>query len=1032
MKYIISKAVRGRRIVLFIALITAAFGLYNYSVIPKQENPHINVNAAMVTTIYPGASPEDMEQLVTKRIEEAASQVSEYDYADSLSGKNVSKVLVCYNDDVSSEEIDQANRELREKIEDIKDELPEDCYEPEVNTNAAEVAGVLISLSGENYTYEQLSSYARELEEAIGEVEGIYKTKLVGEVKKQVTVQVDIDRLNQYGLSLKEVNQMLYAQNLEIPNGALENEAGKTFVKTEALYQSLEDMKNIVVGVSQDTGALVRLKDIASVTMDLEDDVVKCKEKGRNAVLVAGYFKDDRNIVPIGRQVRAALEKAKNNLPPDLELTEVNFEPEDVEKSTGNFVSTLVMGILLVVAVIFIGMGLRNALVVSLGIPLTIAITFILMNTTGVRVEKLSLAGLIIALGMIVDNAIVINDAIEVRHAAGESKEEAAVNATSAVAAPVFTSTLTTIMAFVPLLFIPGDTGQFISSLPKTVIYALTASFISAVFVVPALLPIVINTRESAGDNEDRRILFRVKGGFTSLLKRAMKRKALTLGMAAALLLLTVAVVIPQLKVAFFPRADKDILYIDTVAEKTGDLRYTEDIADRISRLVMEEPEVESITTGIGTSMPRIYLTMDILPDQDNCSRALVKFNLGQGGRFKTKNELVAYLQEKLDSQIAGAVSTVKMLELTEPSSGVIGMRLYGEDLNRLKDVSVQLEKVLRDTSGTINVNSNASESTYEYVVEVDEDKASLMGISNLDIQREIQTALFGSKDAVYRKGGTEYDIEVKSNIRHVHELENLAIKSSLTGSKALLKQIAFITLKPQIDSIKRYKEERSILVSCDVRPGYSPVEIVNSIEKNKLNDVDLEGVKVVFEGEREQIKENFSNLGILGIFILLFLYIILLVEFQSFIDPLIILVTVPLSLIGSMFGLLLSGKPLSFTALLGVVSLMGIVVNNAILLVDFIKNAENQGCSIEEACLNAVGMRFRPIILTTVTTLMGLAPLAISNSELFSPMAITLMSGLLASTLLTLVVIPVLYASVNNIKQRLGIEAKAGETARF
>ncbi len=1015
MKRIIKTVVAERKIVLFIALIIAAFGLYNYFVIPKQETPEIKVNAAMITTVYPGATPQDMEQLVTKKIEDAASEVTDCDYAYSTSGKSVSVVIVVYNNDA---DFDQANRELRDKIEGIKADLPKDCHEPEINTDMTEVAGVMISLSGENYSYEQLSYYAQRVREAIAEVCGIYKTELIGEVEKQVAVHVEADRLNQYGLSLTELSRLIYSQNLEIPNGAIENSTGKIFVQTEALYHSLDDIRNVIIEVSKETGAMVRLKDVASVEMELDEESVRCKEGEQKAVVVAGYFKDDENIIPIGKKVQKALDDVAKSFPPDLKLTEVNFQPDDVKKSTGDFTTNLIIGIILVVIVIFIGMGLRNALVVSCGLPLTIAITFILMNITGVRLEIVSLAGLIIALGMIVDNAVVINDAIEVRYAAGESKEAAAVNAASAVAAPVFSSTLTTVAAFVPLLFIPGDVGQFIASLPKTVIYALIASFISAVFVVPALLSLVIKRKEEGGEEKDG--ILKIKGFFMSLLKPALQRKAVTLGVAAALLVLTVIVVIPQLKVTFFPKADRNLLYIDADVEKVGNLKYTAEVVDRISRSVLEEPEILSITSGIGTSMPKVFLTMIPFPDQENVSRSVVRFDLKKSDRFKTKNELAVYLQEKLDARISGAVINLKLLELADPGNAAVGIRLYGEDLNRLREVSLQMEKVLQDCAGTININSDASESSYEYAVEVDQEKAALLGIANTDIQTEIQTALFGSKEAVYREEGREYEIKVKSDIASVHELGNLAIKSSLTGKKVLLKQIAVIKPKPQIDSIKRYEKERSILVSCDVKTGYSPVDIENTVEKEYLPGIDLAGVELVFEGEREQIDNSFSNLGVLGIFILLFLYIILLVEFRSFLEPIIILTTVPLSLIGSMLGLLIFKKPLSFTALLGVVSLMGIVVNNAILLLDYIKSAEKQGYAGEEACLNAVSMRFRPIMLTTVTTLMGLVPLAFSGSELFSPLAVALMSGLLVSTFLTMIVIPVIYVSLGKVVQKI------------
>ncbi|AOT70933.1 efflux RND transporter permease subunit [Geosporobacter ferrireducens] len=1015
MKNLIRIAVEQRKIVLFMALLAAILGIYSYMMIPKQENPHIKVTASMVTTLYPGASPQDMEELVTKKIEDAVSEISEFKQVSSESAKNVSVVIVEYHNDA---DIDKANQALREKINRVKGQLPKGCLEPEIDTDLAEAAGMLISLSGEGYTYEQLSYYAEAIEDAIAGIDGIYKTKLVGNVDKQITVKVDTDRLNQLDLSFGEINQILYAQNVEIPNGALENEAGKLYVRAKGFYQSIEDIKNTIVGVSPENGGILRLKDIATIEMELKEDVEKTKQGEQSAVILTGYFKEDKNIIPIGKKVRETLESLKKNLPQDLILTEVIFQPEDVQKSMKGFTTNLILGMVLVIVVIFIGMGFRNALVVAMGIPFAVAVTFIAMKATQVTFQSVSLAGLIIALGMIVDNTIVISDGIAVRYSNGESKREAAINATGAAAMPVFTSTLTTLAAFVPLLFIPGDVGSFLSSLPKVVIYALTASFISAVFVTPALLTMVIKRKESTDKGTGK-----IKERFMALLQLGIKRKGRTLAVALLLFLLTVGVVMPQLKVAFFPKADKDVLYIDTFVEKVGDLKHTEKIAGQINQLMLEEPEILDVTTGIGTSMPKFYTTMMPFPNKENYTRAILKFDIKKSRRFKTKTELALYLQEKLDAQMIGAAATVKMLEMTDTETPVV-IRVLGEDMNRLKAVSWELEKRLKDTPGTINVKSNASENTFEYLIDADTDKAVMMGILNSDIQQEVSTALFGSRNAVFRKAAKEYDIQLISNMKRVNELENLAIKSSITGEKVLLKQVAQIKLEPQIDSIRRFKKQRSVLVTSDVKPGFSPVDVENHIENVALKDIDLDGVKIVFDGEREKIGENFSNMGALGILIFFLIYSILLIEFQSFIEPFIILLTVPLSLIGSMLGLWIFRKPLSLTALLGVISLMGIVVNNAILLIDYIKDARKQGDGSEEACINAVNLRFRPIMLSSITTLMGLVPLAVSASELFSPMAIALMGGLMVSTLLTMIIIPVIYLSFESFKNRFAVKA--------
>ncbi|MCG8499891.1 MAG: efflux RND transporter permease subunit [Firmicutes bacterium] len=1012
MKRLIEIAVKDKKIVLFIAVVIAVLGLYSYHIVPKQENPHIKVTGAVVTTIYPGASPQDVEQLVTKKIEDAASQLSQYQSIWSDSEKNVSIVVVLYKNEA---DIDKANQSLREKIDEIKDELPSACQEPKIDTDLAEVAGMMISLSGDHYTYEQLSSYGEALEDVVGEIDGIYKTELIGNVAKQVIVEVAVDRLNQLDISLDEVANLLYLQNLEVPNGAIENEREKIFVKAPALYQSLDDIENIIITVSAETGAVVKLGDVAKVYMGLQDDVKKCKQGQRNAVIVAGYFDEDKNILATGKKVREALEDIKKDLPEDLTLTESAYQPDDVERSIDDFLFNLMLGMLLVIIVIFMGMGFRNAVVVSLCIPFSIMITFILMNVTDVRVQSISLTGLIIALGIIVDNAIVISDGINVRYANGESKETAAINATASASVPIFTSTLTTVAAFAPLLFIGGDAGRFLASLPKVVIYALTASFLVAVFVIPPMLSMVIGEKNQKEKKEGV-----IKEGLLRLLKLGLKRKGITVMVALLLFAATIGLIMPRLKVAFFPKADKDLMYVDTFVEKVGDIRHTEKVANRIYELLSQEPEVTGVTTGIGTAMPRFYITIPFYPDREHYTRALLNFDLTKSDRFNTANELAIYLQEKLDSEAVGASATLKMLELTDPEASPVEIRLFGEDMTRLKDVAEQLENILKDMPATVNVKNGAGENTYTYIVDVDSDKASSMGILNSDVQQQLHIALFGNKDTVYRKAGKEYDIEVRSDIDSIGALKNLKIKSSITGQKVLLKQIADIKLEPQVDNIKRYNKKRSIFVTCDVKPGYSAVDVANDIEHQKLKDINTDGVKVVFAGEREQIANNFMSLGVMGIFILLLMYIILLIQFNSFIEPIIILITVPLSLIGSMLGLFLFRKPLSFTALLGVVSLMGIVVNNGILLIEYIKEAKKQGYCAYDACVNSVSLRFRPIMLSTITTLMGLMPLAVSDSDLFSPMAITLMSGLLVSTLLTMLVIPVIYMAVDRFGHKV------------
>ena len=826
MERLIEMAVKQRRIILFLAAVTALFGFFSYQQLPKQENPLIKVNAAMITTYYPGATAEEVESLVTKEIESVLSEMDALKqlFSDSMAG--ISVVFAIYQEDA---DIDSANGQVREKMEQLNNRLPVGSTHPVIDTNLGESAGLMVTLSGDRYSYEQLTAFGETMEAALRKVKGIYKTALLGNVEKQVTVEVAQQELNQVGLSLGELSELLWVQQQEVPAGTFSYGPGRMTVAMGTAYETVEDVAGQVVAVSPETGGLLRLKDLARVEMERQADTATILQGETPAVLLAAYFQEDQNMIPVGEAVRHQLAAMGEQLPPDLVITEVLFQPGDVARSLRQFIGSLLRGM-----------------------------------------------------------------------------------------------------------------GQ-------------------------------------------------------------------VLLMAGCLFLLVIIGVIPRLPLAFFPKADKEVLYVETYVEQSGDIDKTAAIARQINTLLEEVPEVVQVTTGVGTPLPKFYTTMMPVAPQPELTRAIVAFDLQQGDRFATKDQLAMHLQDQLDTRVAGAKATVRLLEIADPAAPVT-IRLHGEDLDRLKQVAMEVEQALKQLPGTMNVSSNASDKVYQYQVAVKGGEAALAGLLHADIHREVSLALFGSRQAVLRQGGKAYDIQVKSDVATLAQLEQMAIKSGLTGEKVALTQVADVRLLPQTERISRFNQERSVVVTSDIRPGFSAVTVSNALEKQLHNGWDTRGVTISFEGDRETIGENFSHMGMLGLLVLCLIYTILLVEFKSFRDPLIILFTVPLSMTGALLGLWLFRQPLSLTALLGIISLMGIVVNNAILLMDHIKGGRCQGKTAEAACFMAVQGRFRPIVLSAMTTIMGLMPLALSTSELFKPMAIALISGLVLATLLTMVIIPLLY----------------------
>lgn len=1009
MKKIIASAIDNKKITLFLTVIIAFVGIYSYYLLPRQESPDVSVPVAMVITPYPGASPKDVKDLVTKKIEDELVELDGYDYCKGITKESLSIVIVYFKNNVNK---DKAMQDVRNAVTDVQSDLPQGAMASQVNTDLIETAGIIISLSGENYSYDQLESFGDMFKDRLSDISGISKAKIVGKINKEVKVEVNIAKLNNLGLSMEDISRVLAAQNIQIPSGNMEFKDNKITVNIPGNYSSIEEIKNTIISVSKDNGVVTRINDVSDVYMGTEDGVQKFKENGKNAVLLTGYFEGNKNVVIIGKDVRKAIDEVKSKLPEDLTVNEVIYQPDAVSSSTNEFMLHLLIGIVLVVVVVFQGMGVRNALVVSTAIPLSILMTFVAMYLAKVQIHQMSLTALIIALGILVDNAIVVCDTIQVRIDEGDNRLEAAYNGTTRCTIPIFSATVAIIVAFSPLLGVPDAPGQFLSAIPWVLIVSIIASYIVAMFVVPAMMAYVAKKEEKKHEQKESKIrLF-----FQSALKIGLKRKKTIVISMVLALTFTVKVLMPQLPSQFFPYVDKDFFYIEIDSEKTADLDATERLTDSVEKLLTKEPEVKNCTVSIGNGMPKFYITMFPPKPSDDYGQMVVKFDLKKSKRFKDNVEFASYIQSLLDQHISAGKCKVKLLEYAAPTDAKVIVRVLGDDLGRLVQVSNAMQREIAQIPGTSNVRDNWNDSVLQFEVKLDEDKASNLGITKYDVQKEINMALYGYKASVYRKDGNEYNIKVESNISDPALLENFKIKSTITGNKIPLKEFAAIGYSTKMDTINTYKRDQAIDVLADPLPGYDASNIENQIETEILPKLDTSGTKIAFAGEREDVKQNFTILGILAMVAIFLIYVILMIQFKSFIQPVVILSTIPLSLIGSVLGLFLFKQPLSLTAFLGIIALVGLVVKNGILLIDYINEARKAGYTIEEACIDAVDKRLNAIILSALTVILALIPLALSGSSLFAPMAVSLMAGLAVSTFLTMVVIPVIYSMIENI----------------
>ncbi len=997
----LSAPIKQSKITLFIAIAIAIVGLYFYNILPKQENPDIAVPVAMITTFYPGASLTDIEQLITKPIEKSVYEIADFDNVDSYSFNSVSIVVVSLTNDA---DVEKSWQELRRVINDIHTVIPKDAYKPHIDTKLIETAGMIISFSGENYNYEQLAAYAEVFQKQLSKVEGVTRFELIGKIPQEIEIKVDIAQLQKYPISIDDIAQVIKAQNVSFPAGAIKTENGQINVNISRPYGIVKDIENTIIYTSTENGSSVWLKDLATVKLIESKDVkYKTKQNGKNAVLLAGFFKSGENIIPIGKDVRQRIESTKQDFPTDLIINEISFEPESIDKSISDFMMNLLQGIVFVMIVVFIALGVRNAIIVSVAIPLSILISFVAMWIFNLKVHQISTTALIIALGLLVDNAIVVVEAVQEHLNKGKDKIQAAYLGAKETAKPILSATLTTIAAFSPLLFLPGAAGDLLGAIPRIVIISLIASYFVAMLVIPAL---TVLFGRKAKEKKVRKNYLRIF--FINLLDKALAYKKTTLAISFVVLIIAFFSV-RFLNEEYFPPADKQTLYID-VSGESFNLENTEKIVAEIEHILKLQPETKSYTSSIGKPLPRFYQLMEVNVQSLEYAQIKLDFDMDKSENFTNKKELAAYLQSQFNEKIVGASVQTRLLSLSGSGGGAVLLNISGDDINRNIEVAKMIRDTLRTIEGAYKIGTSISNAKYEYVADIDFNFASSLGLNQYDIQKQINLALMGCELTKYRKNGNEFPIKISGNISSISELENLGIVSSQTQQKILLKQIADIKIEEKYPVIRHNNKERNISVFCDAKEGFSAAEIADIIEFDILPQIDTKGTDITFNGERETSKKDSGNLGFAALAALFLVYIILMIEFNSFTQPFVILLTLPLAFIGSIAGLLVTGQPFSFTAILGIASLIGIVVNDAILLITFINRAKEQGMSIFEASKNSSNQRFVPIMVTTATTVMALIPLALSGNEMFVPLAVVLMFGLIVATVLTLVVIPVLF----------------------
>ncbi|MEL6673139.1 MAG: efflux RND transporter permease subunit [Bacteroidota bacterium] len=980
-------------------------GILSFLNMPRSEDPALDFPFHNIVAVYPGTSPEDLEQLVVDPIEDRLNELEDVREIKSTMLDGVAIINVESEFEV---DVDDRFDEVNAKVNAARSELPDGLISLEVTQfSPLNVVILQLALLSPTAPYNELLDWAEKLEGVLEKVDGVRTVDLEAYPEEEVRIALDMEKMARLQIPLNQLAGIIQSNNANIPGGEVKAGTRSFALKTSGGYKSVEELKETVI--ASRNGKLVHLKDIARVYLSYEDEQYLARMNGERALFVSVTQKKGKNILAIVEALEKEVEAFKPLLPENMVLNYAFEQGPAVSARINDFFINLLQGILLVGVVILIFLGIRNSLIVMTVIPTSILIAIFLLDLSGFGLQQISIAGLVIALGLLVDNGIVVVENISRFVQQGMPLKEAAAKGTSEVGWALVSSTATTMLAFFPMTQLGGGTGQFIQSMPITVIFSLLASLVLALALTPLLASKLMRKKVSDKLNAVERFMQGlVQNVYRGALNFALARPVVMVLLGVASLAGSIAL-FPYVGVSFFPSADKPLLVININTPEGTNLTRTNEAALFVESVLDSMEEVRGHVTNVGHGNPQIYY--NLIPKNFDKQHAQVLAHLE-----KWENRSFYATIDKLRSKFAGytgARITVNELKNGPPSEAPIAIRVIGDNLDSIRHYSLGLEALIASKEGVINVDNPLAQSKTTLRTKIKRDKAGMLGVQLADIDFAVRTSMTGNRLGIMNTDdGEKYPITVrmdKGEDARISDFQRVAVASQ-AGAQVPLSQLAQLQFQADASKINHYDLERNTIVTADVMDGYN----VTSITQDLINDLDKiklpTGYSFFIAGEYQTQQESFGDLGQMLLIAILGIFAVLVLQFKSFSQPFVVLSAIPLAFSGSIVALFLAGYSFSFLAFVGFTSLVGIVVNTSIILVDYANQLRAKGLPLREALQQASETRFTPILLTTLTTILGLLPLTLSGSNLWAPLGWTIIGGMVSSTILTLLIVPVLY----------------------
>lgn len=1011
-------ALRHKSIIYYFIAVLLTFGIFSFTHMGRMEDPDFTMRTMVVGVSWPGASPQQMSDQVTDKLEEKLRDLPGVDYTKSFTDGSKSVIYINLKEDLPSNKIRPAWEEARNMINDEWKSLPSGVQGPSINDRFDDVYGTIYALSGDEFSYEEKRQQAENLKRQLLSVPNVKKITLIGVQEKSLDVTINKDKLASYQVSTQQLLTALKQQSAMVPAGMVNTDTNNVYLRINGVFDSVDAVKNMPIRINNQT---IRLGDIADVTMTYKDpSSPQFYYEGKPAIGIAISMDAGANNIEFGNAIDTKLKELKTTIPAGLNLDQVSNQPHIVKESIGDFSQSLFEAIAIVLLVSFASLGIRTGIVVALTIPVVVSTTFVLMYENGIYLHKVSLGALILALGLLVDDAIIVVEMMSVKLEEGFNHWRAATFAYESTAFPMLSGTLITCAGFLPLALAEGMVAEFTKSLSIVVFMALILSWIASVLVSPVLgYKIIENKAEKPESEWTRRdhIMHRLKtvfyARFESLLHWA-------LGHHKAVLLLTLGAFIlsllsfPLIKQEFFPSSTRNEIIISMQFPQSSSIDYTQNQAKSLDALLKDNEHIDHFTTYVGEGSPLFVLTLEPeLPRANFMQTIIVTKSL------EDRDALFKDLQDQLNDQYPSALINMQFVQIGPPSKYPVMLRVSGPDASEVKTIANDVKAKMQEDKDLHNIAFDWPDTEPVAQIHIDPDKARMLGINSYAVSLHLQSLLSGTKSGEYYEGNQTIPVTFRLSGNENH---NLAALSSLpiqtgNGSYVPLSQIATISMSQEEGIIWHRNMMPTISIHANVGPGVlgnaKTKEIYNKLAEYR-QDLPT-GYTIDLDGSAEKSVIAVQKLLMPMPIMLFAIMTILMFQLKRIALMFMALFTAPLGLIGVVLALNITRTQLGFMAILGIIALSGMIIRNSIILLDQIEIHRAEGQSAREAIINSATLRFRPIMLTAIAAILGMIPLM--GSVFWSPLAIAFSGGLLVATILTLIVLPVMYATWYKVK---------------